>query len=70
MKGLTYLSIVLFGALAINAPSYADPQSDNENIREYFDDRLPDVALEDYINGVYAIDENSRSQWEEIEEFP
>ncbi|PHS70612.1 MAG: sulfur oxidation c-type cytochrome SoxA [Methylophaga sp.] len=70
MKGLTYLSIVLFGALAVNASSYADPQSDNEMIREYFDDRLPDVALEDYINGVYAIDENARLQWEDIEEFP
>ncbi len=48
----------------------ASPQQDLKEFRAYFADRFPDVPFKDYVNGVYAIDQASREQWESIEEFP
>lgn len=70
MKGLTSISAVLFGSLFFSAPSFADPQSDLEDIRAFFEKRFSTLELADYADGVYAINENARTQWEEIEEFP
>jgi len=36
MKGLTCLSAILLGSLLVSAPSYADPQSDQDDIRAFF----------------------------------
>lgn len=70
MKGLAYLSIALFGVALTAAPVYADPKSDNEAIHAFFKSRFPNVEFSEFSNGVYAFDENARSQWLEIEEFP
>ncbi|MCL4146796.1 UNVERIFIED_CONTAM: hypothetical protein GTU68_030201 [Idotea baltica] len=70
MKGLTCLSAILLGTLAINAPSHADPQSDQADLRAFFEKRFPKIEFADFADGVYAIDEGARAQWEEIEEFP
>ncbi len=64
------LVLVLLGFLSVANSSYADPESDLEMIRQYYQEMFPDVAFEDYANGVYALDENAREQWQEIEEFP
>ncbi len=48
----------------------ASPEQDLKEFRAFYADRFPDVPFEDYINGVYAIDQASREQWEAIEEFP
>ncbi|MFQ5644410.1 MAG: sulfur oxidation c-type cytochrome SoxA [Thiogranum sp.] len=48
----------------------ASPQQDLKEFRAYFADRFPDVPFKEYVNGVYAIDQASREQWEAIEEFP
>ncbi len=48
----------------------AGPQEDLKEFRAYFAERFPDVPFQEYVNGVYAIDEASREQWESIEEFP
>jgi len=61
------LYIVLFGAIA---PALAGPEEDRMAFRKYFQNRFPDVPLEEYVNGIYALDEPARKQWEEIEEFP
>ncbi len=70
MKESVRLFLVLFGIFITTGSSYADPGSDLELIQGYFKERFPDVAFEEYANGVYALDENSRSQWESIEDFP
>jgi len=36
MKGLSCLSAILLGSLLVSAPSYADPQSDQDEIRTFF----------------------------------
>ena len=48
----------------------ASPQQDLKEFRSYFEKRFPDVPFQEYVNGVYAIDDASRQQWESIEEFP
>lgn len=50
--------------------SQASPEDDLKAFRGYFMDRFPSVPLEEFANGVYAIDTASREQWEAIEEFP
>ena len=60
------LSTTLFAPLSVQA----SPQADLKEFRAYYAKRFPDVPAGEYINGVYAIDQASREQWEAIEEFP
>lgn len=48
----------------------ADPQAEFKAFRDYFTKRFPKVALEDFVNGPYAMNEDMRKQWEEKETFP
>ena len=45
------------------------PAEDLKVYRDYFTKRFPGVALQEFANGVYSIDEASRQSWEAIEEF-
>jgi sulfur-oxidizing protein SoxA len=62
------LAIGLVGSITM--PAHASPKEDLQKIRSYFHQRFPDTPMDDFINGVYAIDPASREQWEAIEEFP
>lgn len=59
-------------ALVAGLPTAAQatPAEDLQAFREYFMKRFPGVPLEEYKNGVYAINADARSSWEAIEEFP
>lgn len=46
------------------------PEEDRKALVAYFQEKLPEVPLEEYVNGQYALDENRRSQWESMEAFP
>ncbi|OOY35249.1 sulfur oxidation c-type cytochrome SoxA [Solemya velum gill symbiont] len=46
------------------------PAQDIETYRSYFTKKFPGVPLQEFSNGVYAIDKVSRDSWEAIEEFP
>lgn len=48
----------------------ASPSEDLKSFREYFMKRFPGVPLNEYQNGVYAINADARKSWEAIEEFP
>ena len=48
----------------------AGPKDDVQSFRDYYAERYPDVPVEDFANGVYAIDPVGRENWEAIEEFP
>lgn len=47
-----------------------DPEADRQALQAFYEKRFPGVELADYVNGIYAVDEDSRKQWEELEEFP
>ena len=66
--------LIALSALSVlgGAPMVADasPQSDLKNFRAFFFKKFPGVKLQDYGNGIYALDEARRGEWENIEEFP
>ena len=65
-----YLASLLVVASLLVTPAYADPESDRQALRHYFHKRFPDLPIEAYPDGTYALDDNARQQWEAIEEFP
>ena len=70
MKKLLAIAATLGLLSAASLAVQASPQEDLKEFRAYFAERFPDVPFKDYVNGVYAIDQASREQWEAIEEFP
>ncbi len=69
MKKLLLITAVI-SSLAAPLISQASPEDDLKAFRGFYLERFPNVPLEDFANGVYAIDQNSRDQWEALEEFP
>jgi sulfur-oxidizing protein SoxA len=67
-KIATALSVMLIAATPFAAQ--ATPDDDLKAFRSYFTKKFPDVPVNDFINGVYAVDSASREQWEAFEEFP
>lgn len=43
---------------------------DLAKIHQYFKSRFPDIPLNEFANGVYALDAIARDNWEALEEFP
>lgn len=66
------LSIVAALGIAASLPyaANAGPEQDLKDFHAYFKKRFPSVPLDEYSNGVYALDTESRAQWEAIEDFP
>ena len=56
--------------MVLSVSALGGPEEDRIAFQAYFQERFPDVPFADYINGIYALDENARQQWMEIEEFP
>ena len=67
-KIATALSVMLIAATPFAAQ--ATPDDDLKAFRSYFTKKFPEVPMNDFVNGVYAIDAASREQWEAFEEFP
>ena len=65
---------VIVSALCMLAASFlsvaASPEQDLKDFRSYFTKRFPATPLQDFSNGVYAVDKSLREQWEAFEEFP
>jgi sulfur-oxidizing protein SoxA len=70
MKKLLLITAVVSTIGAAPMVSQASPEDDLKAFRGYFLERFPNVPLEEFANGVYAVDAASREQWEAIEEFP
>jgi sulfur-oxidizing protein SoxA len=64
-------TVALFAiALTPFVTAQAGPAEDQKALKGYFTKTLAGKDLNDFVNGVYALDADARSQWEEIEEFP
>lgn len=48
----------------------ANPQQDQALFRQHYQKLFPQLTLNDYADGVYALDEIARGSWQAIEEFP
>ncbi len=59
---------VLGGVTAV--PAQATPEEDLKQLRAYYFKKFPGIKLQDYANGIYALDASRRFEWEAMEEFP
>ena len=69
IRAITNGFIFLF-TLAAYQVTFAGPPEDRRAFVAYFESRFPDIPFSEYANGIYAIDQDARDQWQEIEEFP
>ncbi len=53
-----------------NTLETVDPEADRIALQNFYKKRFPEADLADYVNGIYAVDADSREQWNELEEFP
>ncbi len=63
----TALAVGLVTPITATASS---PAEDVKAFQQYYYDKFPNVAKGDFNNGVYALNEDFRLQWENTEEFP
>lgn len=56
--------------LAATGSALAGPEEDRAAFVAHYQARFPDIPFAEYANGIYAIDQDARRQWQEIEEFP
>ena len=69
------ITVWLFTCISIHTTSYAEDVEfenikDLAKIHQYFISRFPDISLNEFANGVYALDAIARDNWEALEEFP
>jgi sulfur-oxidizing protein SoxA len=66
-----WASFALFAVLAsLSASAPAGPADDRERVIRFFEQRFPDVALDDYVYGALIASPGGRQQYEQIMEFP
>ncbi|SIQ12905.1 sulfur oxidation c-type cytochrome SoxA [Marinobacterium stanieri] len=68
--GLTALAPLTQAAESGFTLETVDPEADRKALQEFYQNRFPGVPLEEYVNGIYAIDPPSREQWDALMEFP
>lgn len=70
MKRALVLIAPFLAALTVQQVAIADPEADRLAFIAFYQSRFPDIPIEEYANGIYAIDSGAREQWQEIEIFP
>ncbi len=50
--------------------AFANPEQDQLLFRQHYQKLFPKLKLQDYADGIYAIDADARESWQIIEEFP
>lgn len=61
---------LFFILLTVSSLVLANPTEDTRKIRDFYQQLFPQLQLDDYAEGVYAIDSDAKSSWQAIEEFP
>jgi len=64
----TAIALLLSAGLVVTVQ--AGPAEDLKEYRAFFMKKFPNVKFQEFQNGVYAIDEQQRANWVQIEEFP
>lgn len=69
MTNVRLVLLLVCGVIAASA-SAASPEEDRMAMRYYYENRFPDIPVQEFANGLYAFDEAAREQWIEMEDFP
>lgn len=67
---MTAAALAVLVSVPFAAQASTTPQKDLQEFRDHFIKRFPGVPLNEFQNGVYAINADARQSWESIEEFP
>ena len=69
---VTSITRLAFGILLASLPltSSASPETDRQQLIEFFQQRFPGVPLDDYVYGALIVNADGREQYEQIMEFP
>mgnify|MGYP006285561223 CR=1 FL=1 len=70
MKKILFAATAALGLTALPVIGQATPEQDRKEFVNFFQDRFPNVPMQEFANGVNAIDEQRRQQWIQSEEFP
>lgn len=63
--------ILLLVCVSFAVPVLASsPEDDRLALLHYYQNRFPDIPVQEFANGLYAFDEAAREQWLEMEDFP
>lgn len=65
-----YRALFFIVALSLPCLLIAGPQQDHSRLIQHFQKLFPSLKLQDYADGIYAIDPIARESWQAIEEFP
>ncbi|ORU89794.1 MAG: sulfur oxidation c-type cytochrome SoxA [Cycloclasticus sp. symbiont of Poecilosclerida sp. M] len=63
----TFLSLSL---IVVAIPAVATPEQNKESFQKFYMDRFSHIEKDDFANGVYALDQDARDQWEAMSDFP
>jgi len=66
----TLMVAVTLSSGALPATAATDPEADLQAFRNHYQQRFPGVELADYQDGIYAINADARSGWQQIMAFP
>lgn len=61
---------VFIALITVTMNVMAAPEDDKMTFQKFYSERFPNVSLDDFSNGVYALDKDARSQWEAMSDFP
>lgn len=71
MKKTLLLTMLSVSVAASNVMAETvDPETDRQQLVDYFKAKSPKIAFEDYKDGGYVYSDDKRAQWEAVEEFP
>lgn len=57
-------------ALLFSCIVNATPEQDKKLFQKFYTDRFSDIPISEFSNGVYALDQDARDQWEATLDFP
>ena len=66
---LACIALVIAHSACIADSKVVENSADQIKIQEFFKNRFPDIPLDEFANGVYALDPVARENWEAMEEF-
>ncbi len=67
---LIALSLGVTVAATSTLATAMDPETDRQQMVDYFQAKNPNIAIDEYINGAYIYSADKMRQWESAEEFP
>jgi len=62
--------LVFVAGISVARPGLTGPEEDLQAMRNFYQRHFPDIAMQEFSNGLYAFDAEARAQWIELEDFP